>query len=154
MGQAKMRRDEINLLKSVTKEVSSAMGEFVKLIAVKYHRNGTISVMNVNMDVKRNLLNKDSLLKMICTKKWGSKEQAQNVIDYFSMTNTFDIYKMVGAYGAAINFYESDPVRNDAYSCRQIICIKSEDSFFNLLTEYANEAESLSDDCVTGFVTC
>lgn len=129
MGQAKIRSEEIKALKSKSASNCKSVGDRIKLIAVKHRRGGGRDIAILDNFVTNFSKSKDQLLKDICTQEWEGVGRFENIINYFSLTSNYQIYKMMGMHGFIVNFYECDDDYGGAYSCRQIIAIIDKDSF-------------------------
>ena len=138
MGQAKIRSEEIKALKSKSANAGECVGDHVKLIAVKYLKSGGKHFSVINDRVTNFNKSKDQLLKDICTKEWGGESMFKKIANYFSLTLNYQIFKMMGMYGFVINFYESDNDYGGAYSCRNIIAIRNENSFACVMRQMIN----------------
>lgn len=128
MGQAKIRRDEIKVLKATKNCSQSNLGDQINLIAIKHYKNGNKTVGIIDMKISDCKKSRDQLLKEICTQEWSDRSIFQKITNYFSKSPNYQKYKIFG-YGFSINFYECDPDFGGAYSCRQIIAIMSKDLF-------------------------
>lgn len=138
MGQAKIRSEEINALKSKNANAGECDGDQVKLIAVKNLKNGGKHIAIINDTVNNFSKSKDQLLKEICTQEWGGESMFKKIANYFSLTSNYQIYKMMGMYGFVVNFYESDDDYGGAYSCRKIVAFRDDVSFDRVMKQLIN----------------
>jgi|GEM_PF-3033297 hypothetical protein len=129
MGQAKIRREEIKALKAKKNCAQSNIGNQINLIAIKHCKNGNKTIAVIDLQVSDCKKSRDQLLKEICTQEWKNLSNFQKITNYFSMSSNYQLYKILGMYGFAINFYECDQDFYGAYSCREIVAIRTKDSF-------------------------
>ena len=138
MGQAKIRSEEIKALKSKNSNNNVNVGDQINLIAIKHLKGGGKQVAVLDDCVGDFNQSKDQLLKEICTQEWGGESMFKKIANYFSLTENYNIYKMMGMHGFIVNFYESDADYGGAYSCRKIIAIRDDVSFDRVMKQMIN----------------
>ena len=140
MGQAKVRSEEIKAIKAKNEFNNVNVGEEINLIAIKHCANGWKHTVKLNMSITGGERSRDQLLKEICTQDWVKNSIHQKIVNYTAMTSTYQTCKMLGGYGLVVNFYEHDDEYHGAYSCREIIVVRSQDIFEKIIDEAAREA--------------
>lgn len=144
MGQAKIRREEINALKAKSTFSKGNVGDQIYLIAIKHCKNGVRNIAVIDLKVTVCDRSRDQLLHDICTQSWGERSLFQKIANYMSMSSNYQLFKTMGVYGYAINFYESDRDFDGAYSCREITAISTKESFDAMAHSYVEEATSMA----------
>jgi hypothetical protein len=129
MGQAKVRSEEIKVLKSSGSKSRSVARGKVNLIAIKHRRDGQTEIVSFSLRPTSFSESKSQLLYEICNEEWRVNSMQQKIANYFSLTDSFSISKLFGAYGSIINFYESDFEFAATYSCRGVVIVNDRDSF-------------------------
>jgi len=138
MGQAKIRSEEIKALKSKGKNKKNDACDVINLIAVKHLKGGGKQVAVLDYRATSINKSKDQLLYEICNHEWSGDGMFNKITNYFSITNNYNIFKMMGVYGFVVNFYERDADYGGAYSCREIIAIKDKESFDSEVKQVLN----------------
>jgi hypothetical protein len=129
MGQAKLRKDEISLLKT---------NNCMKIIAVKHLKDGSNIVLTLNKEVMNRYESKDILLNKICLSSWFDNLPLNEINQYVALTDGYKIAKLFNSYAVALHFYESDRDMPSTYSCRDIVAINNKESFNELLMQYVS----------------
>ena len=121
MGQAKLRKAEIDALKSSPTAVS--------FLAIRHQKDGKPEFAHATVDLfGKTQNNKDHLLNHICLKVWGHNPPVEAIAEYLTMTQTYSMFKsMHDNPGWIINFYEYDKEFSQpgkpAHSCRNIMAV-------------------------------
>ena len=141
MGQAKLRKAEIDALKSSSTAIS--------FVAIRHQKNAQPEYVHATVDLfGQTKNNKDHLLNHICLSRWGHNPPVEAIAEYLTLTKSYSMFhKMHDNPGWVINFYEYDEEFSKlegkpAHSCRDIMAVASADSLIGY-------AQSLKEDLIS-----
>ena len=133
MGQAKLRKAEIDALK--------ASKTTVQFLAVRYCENGETEFAHAEVQMGKPRNDKNSLLQHICMNDWVHTPPVQHIAEYLLQTKTYEMFSKFsnGDEGYIIHFYEVDEEFSrkngqKTFSCRDIMSVPRD-----ALKEYARK---------------